>query len=277
MSRINKNISDEFRAIVLIGILFFIFGFVTWLNSILIPYLRIACELDNFQSYLVTFAFYIATFAMAIPSASIIKKTGFRDAMTIGLLMMAVGAALFIPAAMTRTYSMFLFGLFVTGSGMTLLQTAANPYISVMGPLEFAARRISIMGVFNKTAGILSPLILGAIILKGNENIESHLKTLNAVERAIHLDELAAKVILPYLAMSLILAALSVLIRFSGLPEINLEDDSRKASEVSSRSNIFQFPGLVLGVISLFLYIGVEVMAGDTIISYGISQGIPFS
>ncbi len=190
------------KAIAIIGILFFIFGFVTWVNGMLIPYLRIACELNNFESYLVVFAFYIATVVMALPSSWIIKKMGLRNAMAVGLLMMALGSALFIPAALTRTYFTFLLGLFVIGSGMTVLQTASNPYITFIGPLASAAKRISIMGIFNKTAGILSPLILGIFILRENEDIEARLAKLDAIERAVQLNELASRVILPYLGMT---------------------------------------------------------------------------
>ena len=120
--------------IIIIGSLFFIFGFVTWLNSVLIPYLKIACELNNFESYLVAFAFYIAYFVMAIPSAWVLKLTGFKKGMSVGLFVMAIGALIFIPAALTRTYAFFLLGLFVQGPGLAILQTASNPYITIIGP-----------------------------------------------------------------------------------------------------------------------------------------------
>lgn len=266
------------QAIAIIGLLFFIFGFVTWVNGMLIPYLRIACELNNFESYLVVFAFYIATVVMALPSSWIIKKWGLRGSMTIGLLMMALGSALFIPAALTRTYFTFLMGLFVIGSGMTVLQTAANPYITFIGPLASAAKRISIMGIFNKTAGIISPLILGIFILRENEDIEARLQTMDAIQRVAQLDELASRVILPYLGLTVILVGLSLYLRYSGLPEIDTEQTNQDTQiNKGAKTRLSQFPNLVLGVISLFLYIGVEVIAGDTIISYGISQGIPFS
>jgi glucose/galactose transporter len=266
------------RAIAIIGLLFFIFGFVTWVNGMLIPYLRIACELNNFESYLVVFAFYIATVVMALPSSWIIKKWGLRGSMTIGLLMMAIGSALFVPAALTRTYFTFLLGLFVIGSGMTVLQTAANPYITFIGPLASAAKRISIMGIFNKTAGIISPLILGIFILRENEDIEARLENMDAIQRVAQLDELASRVIMPYLGLTFILVCLSLYLKYSGLPEIDTEQNNEETRIVKgAKTSLAQFPNLVLGVISLFLYIGVEVIAGDTIISYGLSQGIPFS
>src|SRR5687768_8457530 len=159
--------------IIIIGSLFFIFGFVTWLNSVLIPYLKLACELNNFESYLVAFAFYIAYFVMAIPSSWVLKKSGFKKGMSIGLLVMAVGAVIFIPAAMTRTYSLFLLGLFILGTGLALLQTASNPYITILGPAESAAKRISIMGICNKVAGAVAPIILGAVTLKNADAIQA--------------------------------------------------------------------------------------------------------
>ena len=136
-----------------IGLFFFIFGFVTWLNGILIPYLKISCELNHFQSYLVAFSFYIAYVIMAIPSSRVLKRTGLKKGMMIGLFIMAAGALFFIPAAVTRTYSLFLSGLFIMGSGLALMQTAANPYITMLGSIDSAARRISIMGICNKSAG----------------------------------------------------------------------------------------------------------------------------
>jgi len=213
---------------------------------------------------------------MAIPSSWIIKKIGFRNGIAVGLVIMAAGAALFIPAALTRTYFTFLLGLFVIGSGMTVLQTASNPYITFIGPIASAAKRMSIMGIFNKTAGILSPLVLGAFILKENEDLEAGLSALNAIERAAQLDELASRVIVPYLGMTAILIGLSLFIRYSGLPEIDTGNNTPESKTFApQKRKIYHFPNLVLGAISLFLYIGVEVIAGDTIISYGVSQGIP--
>ncbi len=265
--------------IMIIGSLFFIFGFVTWLNSVLIPYLRIACELKgNLESLLVAFAFYIAYFVMAIPSGKVLKITGFKKGMSIGLFVMAIGAMIFIPAAMTRTYSLFLLGLFVQGTGLTLLQTASNPYITIIGPLESAAKRISIMGICNKVAGILAPIILGAIALKNVDDLKSKLATMDSVTKVAELDALASRVIMPYLFIIGALIVLGVLIYFSSLPEIDTDkEDETVTLSNTSKTSIFQFPHLMLGVLAIFLYVGVEVLAGDTIISYGASQGIALS
>lgn len=264
--------------IVIIGTLFFIFGFVTWLNSVLIPYLKLACELNNFQSYLVTFAFYISYLVTAIPAAWVLKKTGFKNGMSVGLFVMAIGALIFIPAALTRTYTLFLVGLFVQGTGLSILQTASNPYITVIGPRESAAKRISIMGICNKVAGAIAPLILGAITLKNADDLKVKLVNMNAVEKATALNALSARVILPYIIIIAVLVILSVLTYFSGLPEVDTEHENEATALANTnKTSVFQFPHLMLGVLALFLYVGVEVMAGDTIISYGASQGIALS
>jgi MFS transporter, FHS family, L-fucose permease len=260
----------------ILGSLFFIFGFVTWLNGTLIPYLKIACELTTFQALLVAFAFYISYFVMALPSSWVLKQTGFKRGMMLGLFVMAVGALLFIPAAMTRTYALFLTGLFVIGTGLSLLQTAVNPYVTIVGPIESAAKRISIMGICNKVAGVLAPLILGAIILSDADTLVETLKTLDPVAKAERLDELASRVIVPYSIMAAVLVGLALMIRFSTLPEIEAEQDDNGGS-MHDKSSVFQYPNLVLGVVALFLYVGVEVMAGDTIGTFGQSQGIPLS
>jgi glucose/galactose transporter len=263
-------------SISIIGLLFFIFGFVTWLNGILIPYLKIACELTNFQALFVAFAFYISYTIMALPSSWVLKKTGFKNGMMVGLVVMALGTLTFIPAAQTRIYGLFLLGLFIQGTGLAVLQTASNPYITIIGPRESAARRISIMGICNKVAGALAPLILAYFILSDGDEFVEHLKTLDETAKILALDGLAARVILPYVVMSVILILLGLMIRFSPLPEIESEQEEEDET-VSSKSNIFQFPQLILGVLALFFYVGVEVIAGDTIIRYGISLGIQIS
>jgi len=259
----------------IIGALFFIFGFVTWANSTLIPYLKIACELTTSEAVLVTTAFYISYAVMAFPSSWVLSKTGFKKGMMLGLLVMAAGALLFIPAANTRTYSMFLFALFVIGTGLALLQTASNPYITILGPIESAAKRISIMGVCNKTAGALAPLILGAIVLSNSSDLEANLKTMDAAQKAAELDALASKVILPYVIIAVVLVLLAIFIHFSSLPEVKADgEDESSSSSVVNRKSIFDYPYLLLGFVTLFLYVGVEVMAGDIIQVYGNSIGI---
>jgi FHS family L-fucose permease-like MFS transporter len=274
-STVKKSVLNP---IIIIGALFFIFGFVTWLNSVLIPYLKIACQLNTIESFLVASAFYIAYLLMAKPSAWLLKIFGFKNGMAVGLLIMAVGALIFIPAALTRVYAVFLIGLFIQGSGLAVLQSASNPYITIIGPPESAAKRISIMGICNKFAGVLAPIALGAVVLKNIDAFSAKLATLNATEKITELNELASRVILPYVLIVIVLVILAVLIYFSGLPEIDTDhEDEAVAAANSSKTSIFQFPHLVLGVIALFLYVGAEVIAGDSIISYGVAHHIPLS
>ncbi len=264
--------------IIIIGALFFIFGFVTWLNSVLIPYLKIACQLNNFESYLVTSAFYIAYLLMAKPSAWVLKLCGFKNGMAVGLIVIALGALIFIPAALTRIYSVFLIGLFVQGTGLAILQSASNPYITIIGPPEGAAKRMSIMGIFNKCAGVLAPIALGALVLADIDGFSANLLKLDAAQKAIALNSLASRVILPYVIIVVVLAILAVLIYFSGLPEIDTEhEDEAVAAANSGKDSIFQFPHLILGVLALFFYVGAEVIAGDSIIGYGTASHIPLS
>lgn len=262
----------------IIGVLFFIFGFVTWLNATLIPFLRIACELSDFEAYFVTFAFYVSYFFLAIPSSWILHKTGFKNGMALGLFVMAIGSLIFIPAGQARSFGLFLTGLFVQGAGLSLLQTASNPYITILGPIRSAAKRISIMGICNKTAGILSPLILGFIVLKGADDIETKVATMtDLTEKAAILNEMAGRVILPYIIMAVILILLAIGIRYSPLQDIDTDKEDQHVNvESDPKKNVFQHPFFTLGVITLFLYTGCEVIAADTVINYAKSAGYAF-
>lgn len=266
------------KPIFIIGVLFFVFGFSTWIGSVLIPYLKIACQLNSVASYLVAFSFYISYMVMAVPAAALLQRTGYKKGMAMGLLLMAVGAALFIPAALTRWYLLFLTGLFIQGAGLAILQTASNPYITILGPLESAARRISIMGICNGIAGVVAPVILGAIILEDADGITARIAGMAAAQKNEILNGLAHRVILPYTVIAIVLVLLALLVHLSGLPELDTDetDEAVGAANVH-KTSIFQFPHLLLGVVTLFLYVGVEVIAGDSIISYGPSQGIPLS
>jgi glucose/galactose transporter len=266
------------KALITIGALFFVFGFITWLSSILIPYLQIACELSNVQAYLVAFSFYISYFVTAVPSGWILKKSGFKNGMSLGLFVMAIGSLLFIPAALTRTYPTFLLGLFIQGTGMAILQTASNPYLTILGPLESAAKRISIMGICNGIAGAIAPIILGTVILNDADSLTKRLATLDPVEKTAELNKLVHLVITPYLIIVIVLLVLAILIYRSDLPEIDPEEENVETVNASvTKTSILQFPHLLLGVFTLFLYVGVEVIAGNTIIQYATLQGIELS
>ncbi|MEO5995598.1 MAG: sugar MFS transporter [Chitinophagaceae bacterium] len=268
--------SSNTGAIFIIGVLFFSMGFVTWLNGTLIPFLKLACQLDNdIQAFFVTFASYIAYFFLAIPSSRIIKSAGFKNGLALSLVIMAIGSFVFIPAANIRSFPLFLTGLFIQFAGMALLQTSVNPYISILGPIESAARRISIMGICNKVAGIISPLILSAIVLKNATQIEANINTTSdAVVKAQLLDDLASRVVTPYIIMGIVLIAVAILIKRSTLPEIDTDNESVEASIGKTKTSIFQFPHLLLGVLCIFVYVGAEVMAGDAIGTYGKAMGM---
>lgn len=271
----NSN-GNTTRSIIIIGALFFIFGFVTWLNSLLIPYLEIACELTKFQSFFVTFAFYIAYVVMAPLSTKTLSKLGFKKGMSVALVIMAFGALLFIPAAMTRTYILFLSGLFIMGSGLAILQTASNPYVTIVGPAESAAKRISIMGICNKLAGAIAPILIGFFLqLEKADELQSDIANLTSAERINELNEMALRVIPPYIGIIVVLLLLALWVYKSSLPEIDTdEEDEQLSSTNAGKKSVFDFPHVILGVITLFLYVGVEVIAADSIISYGASQGI---
>lgn len=265
---------------IIIGTLFFIFGFVTWINGTLIPYLKIACELtSDTQSLLVATAFFIAYFVMGIPASILLSKTGYKKGMSLGLLIMAVGAVIFIPAAQGRNYNLFLVGLFVIGTGLAILQAASTPYISIIGPIESAASRISVMGICNKIAGIIASIVFGFIALKDTDVLMEKLKTLDPAAKTAELDLLAARVINPYIIITIVLVVLAIAVYFSSLPDIKDDGSHDESSSYLStgKTSIFQFPHLLLGVLAMFLYVGVEVMSGDTIISYGHSLGIEMS
>lgn len=244
--------------LLIIGALFFIFGFVTWVNSVLIAFFKQAFSLSTVGSNLVAFAFFISYTLMAIPSSAVLKRTGFKNGMSLGLIVMAVGTLIFVPAANAVSYPLFLVGLFLIGIGLTVLQTASNPYATILGPRESAAQRISFLGIANKLAGILSQLIFGNLLLTSSESLSAA-------------DSLA-RVVTPYLILTGVLIVLAVLIRFSTLPEVSEEQDDTPG-DVSTHDSVWQFPNLVLGVLALFCYVGAEVIAGDTIINYGKALG----
>lgn len=270
---------DSMISISIIGLLFFIFGFVTWINAILIPFFKIACELNNFESYLVAFAFYIAYLVMSLPAGYLLKKIGFKRGMMCGFWAMGIGALLFVPAGLTRTYPLFLSGLFTIGIGLAILQTAANPYITILGPKERAAQRFSVMGICNKLAGILAPLLFAAVILKPETDHElfKQVVFLQGAAKEAVLNEIIGRVVLPYAVVAGILFVLGFLVRFSPLPEIDTEhEDEALASTNADKKNILDFPHLVLGAVAIFFHVGSQVIAVDSIVNYAAQYGMSF-
>lgn len=256
----------------IIGTMFFVFGFVSWINAILIPYFKIACELTNFQSYLVAFAFYISYLVMSMPSSYLLKLVGYKRGITIGFWIMALGALLFVPAAYSRNYGIFLIGLFTLGSGLAVLQTVANLYITMIGDKERAAQRISMMGICNKGAGILAPLVFSWAILRPTDSeLFKQIPLMDEVVRAATLDALILRVVVPYTVVAIVLFLIGLFVYFSPLPEI---ENKEEVQGTESKSGAFQFPNLVLGAIAIFLHVGTQVVAIDTIINYAGSMGL---
>ncbi|MFI0430590.1 sugar MFS transporter [Mariniflexile sp. HMF6888] len=273
MKQTTTSSNNTLVPIIIIASLFFIFGFVTWINGALIPFMKTINELTDTQSYFVATASYISFVVMALPASYILNKIGYRKGMSLGLIIMAIGAVVFIPAAEARTYWVFLSGIFIQGIGMTLLQTAANPYITILGPIESGAKRIAIMGIANKTAGALGSLIFGALLLSGIDDVKEKLGSVSIQEKNVLLDTMADSVFMPYLIMAIVLFVLGLLIRKAPLPHVEAMEAKEIKEGETTKTSIFQFPNLWLGVLTLFVYVGAEVIAGDTIIAYGISLG----
>ncbi|WP_428818902.1 sugar MFS transporter [Microbulbifer sp. MCCC 1A16149] len=263
---------------VIIGLLFFIFGFVTWLNGALIPFLQTICDLTGFQAMLVASAFYIAYTVMALPMAAIIERTGYKTGMALGLALVAVGALIFIPAAYSRMFGIFLLAQFVVGSGLTILQTASNPYVVKVGSPETAAVRICIMGLLNKGAGIVAPLVFAALVMSGISGIsEAELSAMTAAAKDAKLDELAGQLVSPYIGMAVLGFVLAVAMMFAPLPDIEDEVIEGQEDAAITLTGLKKFPQLILGSIALFFYVGVEVIAGDAIGLLGKQAGLDTS
>lgn len=269
---------DSLISISIIGVLFFIFGFVTWINAILIPFFKIACELNHFQSYLVAFAFYIAYLVMSLPAGYLLKKVGFKKGMMFGFWAMCIGALLFVPAGLTRTYGIFLTGLFTLGIGLAILQTAANPYITILGAKERAAQRFSVMGICNKMAGIVAPLLFSAVVLKPTDStLFKQIELMQGLEKAAALDELIQRVVMPYGIVAVLLLILGFFVRYSPIPEIDTDSETDEISTANAGKNsILDFPHLVLGAIAIFFHVGSQVIAVDSIVNYATHHGMDF-
>ena len=271
----NKQ-NSSFLPMMIIGGLFFIFGFITWLNGALVPFLQIVCDLNEIQAILIASTFYFAYVVMALPMAKVVDVIGYRKSMSVGLGFISLGCLVYIPAAQAQSFALFLVAQFILGTGLTLLQTASNPYIVKIGPEETAAVRISIMGILNKLAGVVAPMIFTALVLGDFGDVTAKsIADLAEAERVLKITALADGLIYPYLCMALALAILAAAILKSGLPELNLNQvDQNNDQQVTSQKSLMAFPHLILGAATLFVYVGVEVIAGDTIGLFGSNLGV---
>jgi len=260
-----KKQSNALPMVIVAG-LFFILGFATWLNGSLMPYLQQILQLTPFQASLILFSFYIAVTFTALPSAAIIRKVGYKNGMALGMGTMMVAGLLFIPAAKTQIFPLFLLAQLVMGTGQTLLQTAVNPYVVRIGPEESAAARISIMGILNKGAGVVAPIVFTALILSGFTD------TVGTELTQVQIDAMADKLILPYLGMALFIGILGFAVKKSPLPELASEVEEGESK--GTLKEALTHPNLALGVVALFLYVAVEVIAGDTIGAFALALGV---
>lgn len=266
---------NQRASIAIIGGLFFIMGWFTWINGSLIAFVQLAFELKTVNAFLVTFVFYLSYFCWALPASWILNRTGMKRGMRLGLWVMAIGALAFGEFCTRRWYPGALTGLFIVGAGLAMLQTAANPYISILGPIESAAQRIALMGICNKVAGILAPILLGTLVLHDMGDIAAKVSLADAQGKAQLLDAFASGIHLPYLAMAGVLAALGIGILFSPLPDLRTERDGATAVSDTREQTLWHYPHVWLGALAIFVYVGAEVMAGDAIGTYGRSFNIP--
>ncbi len=262
----SNNLKSNALPMAIVAGLFFILGFATWLNGSLMPYLKQILQLSPFQASLILFSFYIAVTFTALPSAAIIRKVGYKNGMALGMATMMTAGLLFIPAAKTQIFALFLLAQLVMGAGQTLLQTAVNPYVVRLGPEESAAARISVMGILNKGAGVVAPIVFTALILSGFGD------TANTELTTIEIDGMADALVMPYLGMALFIGLLGFAVKKSPLPELE-----REASDGDNKGQLkeaLSHPNLALGVLALFFYVAVEVIAGDTIGTFALSLGV---
>lgn len=264
---VSKQSTSSFVPMAIVAILFFILGFATWLNGSLMPYLKQILQLTPFQASLILFSFYIAVTFTALPSAWLIRKVGYKNGMALGMGVMMLAGLMFIPAAQTQIFGLFLFAQLIMGAGQTLLQTAVNPYVVRLGPEESAAARVSVMGILNKGAGVIAPLVFTALILDSfKERVGTDLSQ-------IQIDEMANSLIYPYLGMAIFIGVLALAVKKSPLPELEKESEDEQSEQGQVKAAL-SHPNLALGIVALFVYVAVEVIAGDTIGTFALTLGV---
>ncbi len=239
---------------ILVTSLFFLWGFVHNLDPILIPHLRKAFRLTTFQSSLIDSAVFVAYFVMALPAGMIMRKYGYKSGIIIGLFLFALGSFLFVPAADTRQYIYFLGALFIIASGLTILETAANPYATILGPKETSTQRLNFAQSFNGLAATVAPLIGGRYIFSGIDNSDAELASMTAVAREAYLQSEADSVKMPYVILGIIILLVAIFFFFTKLPDVKEE-----AAEKRSILKAFKHKHLTWAVIAQFFYIGAQV------------------
>ncbi len=255
---------------ILITSLFFMWGIANNLNGILIPHLRKALQLTNMQSTFVDTAVYMAYFLMAIPSGMILKRFGYKKGIIAGLLVFAIGALLFLPAADNRAYSVFLLGLFILGCGLTLLETAANPYATRLGDTEGATARLNLAQSFNGLAVFVAPIIGTLFILSGKEYSKDQMSAMPEVDKIAYLTGEAASVKMPYLILAGFLILLAIIFYFIHLPELEEKSDTPSSNGIFDS---LKYPHLKWAVIAQLCCVGAQVCVTSFFVRMAIQGG----
>lgn len=242
---------------ILVTCLFFLWGMAHNLDSVLIPHLKKACELNNRQSTLIDTSVFFAYFIMAIPAGMLIKRFGYKNSIITGLLVFAVGAFLFVPAANTRTYELFLFALFVIGCGLTILETSANPYAAILGPAESSSKRLNLAASFNGLAAMVAPIVGSLFILSGTNHTPEQMAAMPDAERSAYLLGEAASVKMPYIVLGSILVLVAVIFYFVQLP--SMKATHSEAEIKPGFFSVLKFRHLSWGVVAQFFYVGAQV------------------
>lgn len=241
--------------LILVISLFFLWAFVHNLEPILIPHLKKACQLSDLQSALIDSAVYVGYFLMALPAGFVMKKYGYKKGILIGLVLYAFGALLFLPAASTRVYIFFLGALFIIASGCAFLETAANPYVTILGKRETSNTRLNFAQSFNGLGAFLAPMLGGSLILSGIEHSETELNAMSADQLNQYLQMEADAVKMPYLIIALAVLGVAALIYFTSMPEVPSEEKNQK----SGVAKALKHPQLKWGVVAQFFYVGAQV------------------
>lgn len=256
-------------AFALVTTLFFIWGFLTSLNDILIPHLRAIFDLNYAQSMLIQFAFFTSYAVFGFPSGKVVEWIGYQRTMVVGLLTMALGAVLFIPAANLPSYGLFLAALIILAAGMTALQVAANPYVAVLGPARTASSRLNFSQAFNSLGTTVGPPLGGFVILKGAEKLVSNVHAMSPAALHAYRQQQAASVKTPYIIFTLILVMVALAIGIYKFPRIGgATKELNSEQDAGDQASIWRYPHVVLGVVAIFVYVGAEVSIGSFLINY---------
>jgi MFS transporter, FHS family, L-fucose permease len=261
--------ATDVRAMSIATVLFFMWGFLTCLNDILIPHLKGIFNLNYGQALLVQFAFFSSYFIFAIPSGKLVDWRGYKQTMVIGLVVMAAGALLFLPAATTASFPLFLSALVILAAGITCLQVSANPYVTNLGPQDTAASRLNLAQAFNSFGTTIAPFFGGALILGAVQAVPDNLKSFSASMLQEYRAQQASSVRLPYLGIALTLLVLAVAIGLIKLPTTDFTRDFRPGElQSQTKGSIWSHPYLIMGAIGIFVYVGAEVSIGSFLINY---------